>query len=69
MKMFYSHPAKKIFALNNTHYTDINKAIMQGKVFQRCMHLLYCNVLSLGGSVYMTLQDGCLSLTWDPSFT
>ena len=24
---------------------------MQGKVFQRCTHLLYCSVLSLGGNV------------------
>ena len=24
---------------------------MQGKLFQRCTHLLYCNVLSLGGNV------------------
>ena len=25
--------------------------IMQGKLFQRCAHLLYCSVLSLGGNV------------------
>ena len=31
-----------------------------GKLFQRCTHLLYCSVLSLGG---------CHSLTWNPSFT
>ena len=24
---------------------------MQGKLFQRCTHLLYCSVLSLGGNV------------------
>ena len=24
---------------------------MQGKLFQNCIHLLYCNVLSLGGNV------------------
>ena len=24
---------------------------MQRKLFQRCMHLLYCSVLSLGGNV------------------
>ena len=24
---------------------------MQGKLFQKCTHLLYCNVLSLGGNV------------------
>ena len=27
------------------------KVIMQGKLFQRCTHLLYCSVLSLGGNV------------------
>ena len=27
------------------------KVIMQGKFFQRCAHLLYCSVLSLGGHV------------------
>ena len=27
------------------------KVIMQGKFFQRCAHLLYCSVLSLGGYV------------------
>ena len=28
-----------------------SKVIMQGKLFQRCVHLLYCSVLSLGGNV------------------
>ena len=27
------------------------KDVMQGKLFQKCTHLLYCNVLSLGGNV------------------
>ena len=27
------------------------KVIMQGKLLQRCTHLLYCSVLSLGGNV------------------
>ena len=27
------------------------KVIMQGKLFQKCTHLLYCSVLSLGGNV------------------
>jgi len=27
------------------------KVTMQGKLFQRCTHLLYCCVLSLGGNV------------------
>ena len=39
-----------------------SKDLMQGKVFQRCRHLLYCSVLSLGGNVNT-------SLTWDPFFT
>ena len=25
--------------------------IMQGKLFQRCTHLLYCSVLSMGGNI------------------
>ena len=28
-----------------------SKVIMQGKLFQRCTHLLYCSVLSLGRNV------------------
>ena len=27
------------------------KVLMQGKLFQRCTHFLYCSVLSLGGKV------------------
>ena len=27
------------------------KDLMQGKLFQKCTHVLYCNVLSLGGNV------------------
>ena len=27
------------------------KVIMEGKLFQRCTHILYCSVLSLGGNV------------------
>jgi len=26
------------------------KVVMQGKLFQKCTHLLYCSVLSLGGN-------------------
>jgi len=29
----------------------LNKDVMQGKVFQKCTHLLDCSVLSLGGNV------------------
>ena len=28
-----------------------SKDVMQGKLFQRCTHFLYCSVLSLGGKV------------------
>ena len=46
------------------------KVIMQGKLFQRCTHLLYCGVLSLGGNVNTRqMSQSCHSLTWDPSFT
>ena len=27
------------------------KVLMQGKLFQRCAHVLYCSVLSLGGKL------------------
>ena len=30
---------------------DRIKVIMQGKLFQRCTHLLYCSVLSLWGNI------------------
>jgi len=33
-----------------------DKVIMQGQFFQRCTHLLYCSLLSLGGNVN-TRQD------------
>ena len=34
-------------------YTYIlsTKVLMQGKLFQRCAHFLYCSELSLGGKV------------------
>ena len=28
-----------------------DKDLMEGKLFQKCTHLLYCSVLSLGGNV------------------
>ena len=39
--------------LRPTHYilSDKIKVVMQGKLFQRCTHLLFCSVLSLGGNV------------------
>ena len=33
------------------YYLPKNKVIMQGKLFQKCTHLLYRSVLSLGGHV------------------
>ena len=42
------------------------EVIMQGNLFQRCAHLLYCSVLSLGGNVNTRRKS---SLTWNPSFT
>ena len=38
-----------IFPFNNKLIP--NKDVMQGKLFQKCTHLLYCSVLSLGGNV------------------
>ena len=32
-------------------YMDGAKDVMQRKLFQKCTHLLYCSVLSLGGNV------------------
>ena len=39
---------KKIFG--HVDYSS-NQGIMQGKLFQRCTHLLYCSELSMGGNV------------------
>ena len=36
---------------------------MQGKLFKRFTHLLYCSVLSLGGNVNTRRR------TWDSSYT
>ena len=33
------------------------KDLMQGKLFQRCTHLLYCSVLSLGGNIITRLMS------------
>ena len=30
---------------------DFFKDVRQGKLFQKCTHLLYCSLLSLGGNV------------------
>ena len=42
-----ARPAIKLWKRNTRGF----KVIMQGKLFQRCTHLLYCSVLSLGGNV------------------
>ena len=34
-----------------SYYFPKDKVLMQGKLFQRCTHFLYCSVLSLGGKV------------------
>ena len=38
----------KMYSINKI---DLSKVIMQGKLFQRCTNLLYCNALSLGDNV------------------
>ena len=35
----------------DTFYFLDTKDVMQGKLFQKCTHLLYCSVQSLGGNV------------------
>ena len=42
-----------LFTFLPEYAVHVNKAkvIMQGKLFQRCTHLLYCSVLSLCGNV------------------
>ena len=41
--MVFSKEAK----INSASHKDV----MQGKLFQKCTHLLYCSVLSLGGNI------------------
>ena len=42
---------KIIFCWSYKAFMDTTKDVMQGKLFQKCTHLLYCSVLSLGGNV------------------
>ena len=35
----------------STSMTVLGKDVMQGQLFQKCTHLLYCSVLSLGGNL------------------
>ena len=44
--MFQEYGSESDFAIY-----AYSKVIMQGKLFQRCTHLLCCSVLSLGGNV------------------
>ena len=43
--------AKFFSLIRHKPFLVSRKVIMQGKLFQRCMHLLYWSVLSLGGNV------------------
>jgi len=42
-----------MYTLNqfNWRNVEVTKDVMQRKLFQKCTHLLYCSVLSLGGNV------------------
>ena len=46
----------KIWYLLNILYKVPIKVVMQGKLFQRCTHLLYWSVLSLSGNVNTRLM-------------
>ena len=41
---------KHELVINFSSQNNDGKIIMQGKLFQRCTHFLYCSVLSLGGN-------------------
>ena len=46
----------KLFIFNMCFFSvcqmlTLTKDVMQGKLFQKCTHVLYCSVLSLGGNV------------------
>ena len=49
------------FGQNNQTYPSagivLSKVLMQGKLFQRHAHFLYCSVLSLGGKVNTRLMS------------
>ena len=47
----YKYRDSYVLYIPTVHGFGLLKVIMQGKLFQRCTHLLYCNVLSLGGNV------------------
>ena len=54
LPFIYQSKTKLVFLLDffKVPYNSISdKVLMQGKLFQRCAHLLYCSVLFLGGNV------------------
>ena len=45
---------RKSCSLSFVHVSEISffdRIVRQGKLFQKCTHLLYCSVLSLGGNI------------------
>jgi len=42
---------KKLAKVHNDTESFFPRIVRQGKLFQKCTHLLYCGVLSLGGNV------------------
>ena len=46
----YALNEESVKFMSSTLFND-SKVIIQGKLFQRCTHFLYCSVLSLGGNV------------------
>ena len=45
------HNSRTVPGKNEIIKIIFTKVVMQGKLFQRCTHLLYCSVLSLGGNL------------------
>ena len=41
----------QVYRVSDIYQFYQTKVVIQGKLFQRCAHLLYCTVLSLGGNV------------------
>ena len=70
--IFYLQNCKIVNSIHNekkdeTHINVIclTTVMMQGKLFQRCVQCIAVYCLW----AVMSTQDGCQSLTWDPSFT
>ena len=64
--VFFAIPQKDLSVKFPRAKLLLAKVIRQGKLFQRCTHLLYCSVLSLGGNVNTRRMS---KLDMDPSFT